>query len=239
MHILFDSQIIKIPLSESDEDTPQLNQLQTDIAATKQLCQSLLNRQATFEELVTRQLSRMQSCLEDLLVLTPTPFPLAHKPPPPPPRKCLPHAATTQPPQATTTPRSVVSEESEPELSFCLPVCSSMPDHPSEHSWLSPVDVSKVRKVSCSRDNFAANLGAKIFSCEERTACNVKGVLGKKKFNEEQIMYIRQLTFDEYPITSTENKKKCWASSVRAIDSKNRQLCRRKKSQGDKENNPL
>ena len=37
-------------------------------------------------------------------------------------------------------------------------------------------------------------------------------------------MYIRQLTFDEYPITSTENKKKCWASCVRAIDSKNRQL---------------
>ena len=91
--------------------------------------------------------------------------------------------------------------------------------------------MSKVRKASCSRENFSANLAVEIFSFRERTTCNVKGVLGKQKLDKARIEYIKQLTFDEYPTTTSENTGRCWANCVRAIDSKNQYLCRNSKRQ--------
>lgn len=45
-----------------------------ELAATKSLCQVLLDRQAAFEQAVGQQLNRMMVCLDELLVLTPGPI---------------------------------------------------------------------------------------------------------------------------------------------------------------------
>ena len=56
---------------------------------------------------------------------------------------------------------------------------------------------------------------------------NVKGVMGKKKFDEKRLSYIQTLTFENYPCAAAEQKN-CWSKCVKAIDSASRSLCRQK-----------
>ena len=66
-------QAITISLS-SDNELQHINRLSNDVAEAKKMCQTLLDRQASFEKLIMAQLGRIQSYLEDLIVLAPPPF---------------------------------------------------------------------------------------------------------------------------------------------------------------------
>ena len=56
----------------------RLKQLAIDVSESKKLCQTLLDRQAEFEDRITSHLDTVQRYLQDLIVLAPPPFsPLA------------------------------------------------------------------------------------------------------------------------------------------------------------------
>ena len=104
-------------------------------------------------------------------------------------------------------------------------VHQTQPGQASE-DFLPASHVLDIRHSSCSRENFASNTVKELFSKDERLRCNVKGVFGKSKFDIRKMEYVRRQTFKFFPISSTENEKKCWANCVKAIDSSSRQLNR-------------
>ena len=78
-----------------------------------------------------------------------------------------------------------------------------------------------------------------LFTTEERSTSNVKGVLGKNKFSEKKMLYVQKITFENYPCSSVEQNK-CWAKCVKAIDSASRNLCRSmKKLNNENETTPV
>ena len=64
-----------------------------------------------------------------------------------------------------------------------------------------------------------------IFTKEERLTSNVKGVLGKNKFDTNKIAFVQKLTFENF-LCSAVDHKKCWAKCIKAIDSSSRTLSR-------------
>ena len=58
----------------------------------------------------------------------------------------------------------------------------------------------------------------------------MRGVFGKKKYNEKMMTYVQELTFKSYPCPLTE-KKAAWAKCIKAIDSGSRVMCRRKEKE--------
>lgn len=229
-----------------------------ELAATKSLCQVLVDRQAAFEQAVGQQLSRMMVCLDELLVFTAGPIM-------PSPVDVL---ASPQITDSTPTTKSVMSSSPSHASSqgFVLATsCSgSHPTHtankdnvvpPSStpirsvlksnsgnqvHPALSEQVINRVRLNSCSRENFAANLTRELFTDEERMNSNVSGKCGKEKLNKDLVQVIYDVVFREYPVGTSEKSERCWAKCIRAIDAANRKLAlvKRKQSQSeqDKEN---
>ena len=183
---------------------------------TMELCQLLLERQSAFEQQVTTKLHRIQCYLDDLLVYTHTPF------------QPVPRASTPEFVQQdfSEVPPSSTSPSPLPETSKAIP---SEPDQRTSPCKVSPTKLSFIRANSCSRENFASKLVKELFTVEERSTSNVKGVLGKEKLDENKIKYIQKITFENYPCSSLEHQK-CWAKCVKAIDSASRNLCRKLKT---------
>ena len=86
----------------------------------------------------------------------------------------------------------------------------------------------RLRYISVSRRNFAANVMCKIFSTAEREVRNVRGKLGKSQLDPERIEYIKTVTFRMYPLDSKESAQSAWGACVNAIDEANRRLYRKK-----------
>ena len=213
-------QAITISLS-SDES--YFNQLSDDVAETKKMCQTLLDRQASFEKLVMAQLGKIESYLQDLIVLAPPPF-------------------SSMPARFSSTPKaSCVQQQSKEETISDMDVLTGEPtptEAPPTAACLEDITnstpqgsleaskLSSLRASSCSRENFATKLVKELFSVEERLTSNVRGVLGKKKYNEKIMAYVQELTFNSYPCPLTE-KKSAWAKCIKAIDSAGRVFCRK------------
>ena len=53
----------------------------------------------------------------------------------------------------------------------------------------------------------------------------MKGIMGKKKLDQQKVAYVQAVTFENYPCPSSEQKA-AWSKCVRAIDTANRALCR-------------
>ena len=209
-------QVIKISVPSSCTPTPPVrmqnrkHQLASQTCKTHNLCRELLLRQERFEEFLTEQLHDMHASLNDLLTLLP-----AH-----------PHNS-----RAHTPP----IDERRLDETFSLPLTSTPvvsaartpPEQVSEDQSGLPVPrLLTLRSDSCSRENFAARLNKELFAKEERMPSNVKGVFGKKKLDVEKVRYIQQQALELFPLTAAENKQRCWARCIRAIDSCNRQLVR-------------
>ena len=88
----------------------------------------------------------------------------------------------------------------------------------------------KIRAQSCSRGNFATNLMKKCYSDDERVTSNVRGSHQKHKLSPKRMLKIKNAVFEIYPLTQRETEKEAWADCVRAIDTSNRTLSRKKKS---------
>ena len=95
-----------------------------------------------------------------------------------------------------------------------------------------------VKKDSCSRNNFAANMVRRLFPEEERKCSNVKGVLGKKKLDPEKLSQVRKATFQLYPCESGEKEDNSWKLCCKAIDESCRRFNkeREKRKMKEKEN---
>ena len=75
--------------------------------------------------------------------------------------------------------------------------------------------VSSLSANSCSRENFTSKLVKELSSADERLTSNVRGVLGKKKYDEKIMAYVQELTFNSYPCPLTQ-KKPAWAKCIKA-----------------------
>ena len=160
------------PDAEESSELTQLQHITLDVREVKEKCQSLMKRQAAFEQELTSRLDQMQCYLDELVVLAPTPD------------------QTMQPAQeefAASTPKSAHptcdhSTFNRPEIPSTLhsqlteAITETMGD-PDLH--VPPSSLSLIHANSCSRENFASKLVKEIFTTEERLASNVKGVWGR------------------------------------------------------------
>ena len=120
----------------------------------------------------------------------------------------------------TLTEQPLAPTEAPPTPTYLGDISNSTPQGGLEASKL-----SSLRASSCSRENFASKLVKELFSADERPTSNVRGVLGKKKYDEKIMAYVQELTFKSYPCPLTE-KKPAWAKCIKAIDSASRVFCR-------------
>ena len=90
--------------------------------------------------------------------------------------------------------------------------------------FLSAENVIAIRTASVSRRNFAANINRKILSEEERMTSNVSGTKGKNELDPVKVAFIKQVTFQQYPLKGNEREKKAWSDCILSIDEVNRRL---------------
>ena len=76
---------------------------------------------------------------------------------------------------------------------------------------------------SCSRRNFATNLVRCLFTVEERIQSNVNG-RGKNMLNPSLMKYVKEKSFEFFPLDSGEKMNEKWAECVVSIDEANRRL---------------
>ena len=196
----------------------QLDKLSDDVAETKKMCSALLDRQASFERLVTAQLAEMKSYLEDLILMAPPPF------------SSMPAKLPS-----SSTPKSVRpskddehnTDMAEDMGAFTEPTPMKEISNLTLPGDLEAAKLSSLRATSCSRENFASKLVKELYTNDDRLTCNVRGVAGKDKFDEKKMTYIQDLTFKNYPCTLAE-RKTAWGKCIKAIDSASRALCRAK-----------
>ena len=232
MVILLPLQVIEISLSSSPSRMlTKKHHLASQVGATHELCRQLLVQQQRFEEFVTEQLQDVSARLNDLFTLMPAQ-----------------HTTTPVPETAPAANIMPLFDEGILDETFSLPQSSTpvssaaetqLEQGSAEQFGVPVLRLLTLRSNSCSRENFTANLNKELFSIEERILSNVKGVMGKKKLDVRKVSYIQQQTFKFFPLTAAENKQRCWARCVRAIDSCNRQLVRgvkRSTSLQEKEN---
>ena len=161
--------------------------LTLDVAITKGMCQSLLDRQAAF---VTSQLKRMQSYLQDLVVFSSSPFPTN--------AVSTPTSAYVQQPdhiQSFQFPKPPVHAPTpgQPHTPSTTPAAHPQPTPPltdvsnNSTTGLCPTKISYLRANSCSREKFASKLVKELFTTEERMNSNVK-----RKDEEKKMAYIRK-----------------------------------------------
>ena len=84
--------------------------------------------------------------------------------------------------------------------------------------------LSQIKKNSCSRRNFCANVNVVLFDEATRRTSNVKGQKPKKKLNPILVDYIKCVAFQFYPfdIEQDETIEKAWRKCVISIDERNR-----------------
>ena len=91
-----------------------------------------------------------------------------------------------------------------------------------------PSSLTKWKRDSCSRANFATNLVRVLFTVAERKESNVKG-RDKKQLHPATIAKIEDATFQQYPLETGEKRKQAWSVCIKAIDESARRLHRRGK----------
>ena len=87
----------------------------------------------------------------------------------------------------------------------------------------------RLRKTSCSRNNFGVNLIRGLFTEEVRATSNIAGKKNKAKLDEIVVKVVREAVFDFWPLEAGENEEQEWGNVVKAIDEANRRLKRTKK----------
>ena len=118
--------------------------------------------------------------------------------------------------------------ESNPDETFDLPAPVSIQSQPLEppkestpqpqHTPFSASLLTAVRRQSCLRNNFAANLVRNVFSAAEMRVSNVRGVLGKQKLDPQKIEQIQEAVFQVYPCGTGERCEEVWRACSKAID---------------------
>ena len=90
------------------------------------------------------------------------------------------------------------------------------------------INVFDVRKRSCSRKNFCANLVRELFTKEQMKTSNVKGVFEKMRLDPQKISFVEKTAFQLYPLVESETTTKAWTACIRSIDEACRRLNRSK-----------
>ena len=78
------------------------------------------------------------------------------------------------------------------------------------------------------KKEFCVTLSTQIFTDEERSTSNVSG-RNKTKLDPTRIAYVKQTTFEMWPLKQGEDMKRAWADCVVSIDEANRRLNRKNK----------
>ena len=172
------------------------------------------------------RLGRMESYLEDLIVLAPPPFSSIQKLSSTPKSSCVQQQHKEEESYAITNMDTLTDQPLTPAEAPPTPTCLGDVSNLTPQGGLEASKLSSLRASSCSRENFASKLVKELFSADERLTSNVKGVLGKKKYDEKILAYVQELTFKSYPCPLTE-KKPARAKCIKAIDSASRVLCRK------------
>lgn len=151
------------------------------------------DQQVHFQQQITSEQKRMQSYLEDLVVLSSSPF--ENNPVSTPKSAYIPHSyhmesfQFPEPPHNPSTPGqpstpcSTTATHPQTAPTTVIPALL-LADISNKESTieLGPKKVSNLRANSCSRENFASKLGKELFTAEERMTSNVKGVMGKERY---------------------------------------------------------
>ena len=111
-----------------------------------------------------------------------------------------------------------------PQAEPVAPPGQSGPPTAPSHCSIPALDLSKIRRKSCSRGNFAKNLLAKIIPEEEWIKSNVHGKRGKEAISPHIVNYVKQCSFYMYPLESNESMEQAWGFCVRSMDTGARQL---------------
>ena len=90
-------------------------------------------------------------------------------------------------------------------------------------------DIQRIKRISCSRKNFASRLVRELFDETTRRKSNVKGKLGKLQLNPVLIDYVKSITFQYYPLEQFEKENEEWADCIIPIDEANRRKPKLKK----------
>ena len=149
------------------------------------------------------------------------PLPPSPALPPPP---VLPPPLTRPLPTAIPSPLPVIPP---PPLSPTTPLPPSLTPLQAitdSSNLCSMEQVVRIKACSSSRKNFAANINRQIFTTEERSTRNVRGKQGKECLPPDKINYIRQVSFQMFPLSGQETEKSAWNACVIAIDEVNRRL---------------
>ena len=183
---------------------------------------------------MNEKLTSISNTVNELLFLAPVPQQLPHdhyydltgpevesRPEVPTQSTPVSQSHSTVPPGGTP---SILEEQTVVSKPLTSSTSSKAPD---QH--LSDIKTAMIRSKSCSRKNFATNLARELFTPEERCARNVAGACGKQKLDPEKVLFIKNSSFDHFPLSSTENSHKAWQDCIKAIDSASRNLIRKGK----------
>ena len=139
--------------------------------------------------------------------------------------------ATITPPAASSTPQIDVLRDITFDTNLPSPI--DFEEVPSSIALSSGIlengDIQRIKRISCSRKNFASRLVRELFDEPTRRKSNVKGKLGKLQLNPVLIDYVKSLTFQYYPLEQFEKENNEWAECIVAIDEANRRKPKSKK----------
>ena len=95
-------------------------------------------------------------------------------------------------------------------------------------SWLPASEINFIKRSSCSRRNFCANLVRRLFDENTRKNSNVSGK-GKAQLNPIIISFAKSVAFQYYPCDSLVDVSKELAYCIVAIDESCRRLINKPK----------
>lgn len=92
-----------------------------------------------------------------------------------------------------------------------------------ESGPISVTDLTGIFNKSCSRRNFSTNMVRHLFTKEERMQSNVNG-RGKNMLDPNLMRYVKDKSFQFFPISGSEKLADKWSECIIAIDEANRRL---------------
>ena len=96
-------------------------------------------------------------------------------------------------------------------------------------SWLPASEINFIKRSSCSRRNFCANLVRRLFDENTRKNSNVSGRQGKAQLNPVIISFVKSAAFQYYPCDTIVDVSKEWGYCIIAIDESCRRLVNKPK----------
>lgn len=166
----------------------EVDQLKEGVEEIRVMCQTMMERQAAFQEMVTIQFEKLKQRIEDLDILSPKTMLLStpkHDRNPAPTRK-----PTTILQESINKPTTILQESTN--------IIEPLPPTPMTPSLLQ--ELTTIQDITNKGDTESGLSRGKVLNAYylQRTTCNVRGV-GKPQLDEAKVAEVRRLTFENYP----------------------------------------